>query len=685
MLPIQVQFQIHRFTMRGNFPIGLFFILLAIQLNLQAQHPETLPYGDEDFLYREESAEIPMEIFERYSDLRNNPLNINCATPDQLAESGLFSPFQVHILINYREKYGNLYSVYELASLTGFRALLLQEIAPYLTVGPCIENKYKGSDKHLILLNVGKIFPKAEGYGDSTKIKSGSGYSGIGGRTDVRIKSRMGNSLSMGLTYEKDAGERFLFNNRPEYMVGYLQYSGHRVLKQVVIGNFQLHHGLGLVNGTGFIHSTAGFLLNRRSMLRIRPYSSKSESRYERGLGLRLALRRIDLLGWVSYRKLDLSTAELSAENDEIDWREHIRESGLHRTNGETSGRNLGFRLHSGVQGLYRHKNLDVGILFGMESTGLSREGIDALGFAGNRGSNSYMSLHGNFQKGKWRVFSEFALSDWTSSALLAGVTMHLNDFIQGLLLLHHYDTYYSGSHPSSYASGSKINNEMGVAMHLQLEPGRLLIASFTGEVFHFPGPRYLSSVPSNGYRYGVTIRNSGAPEFKWRIRLSKKLWQSTPANTSFGLRSIQTSETTRCDLRFIYDHQLQWQSRLIFSYGSNITDSYPGYAIVQQISIHASQRLRTTIQFVVFEVQNWDHRIYLHEPGLYYDFSFPVCYGSGQKMVMTLAVKPFDKLTIAGKLALTSYQDRDTLGSGNDLIHGNEKWMLAMQLRLNL
>ena len=213
MLPIQVQFQIHRFTMRGNFPIGLFFILLAIQLNLQAQHPETLPYGDEDFLYREESAEIPMEIFERYSDLRNNPLNINCATPDQLAESGLFSPFQVHILINYREKYGNLYSVYELASLTGFRALLLQEIAPYLTVGPCIENKYKGSDKHLILLNVGKIFPKAEGYGDGRVL-----YSTIEeGSKDIYLDKLYELDIQLkldGTDYNKDAVISFISKDR---------------------------------------------------------------------------------------------------------------------------------------------------------------------------------------------------------------------------------------------------------------------------------------------------------------------------------------------------------------------------------------------------------------------------------------------------------------------------------------
>ncbi len=671
--------------MHGNFPIGFLVISLWVPLSLFAQDPEDLPFGEEEFLYQEETSEIPLEIFEQYADLRSNPLNINCATPDQLAESGIFSPFQIHTLIKYREKYGDLYSTLELASLFGFRASWIQEISPFLNVGPCIKRENKGRVKHMILLNAGLIFPKSEGFRDSTGIKTGSGYMGSPVRTDIRIKSHLGNSLSMGLTFEKDAGESYFNKHKPEYMSGYIQYHGHRQLKQVVFGNFQLHNGLGLVNGTGFIHSPAGFILNRGSMMRMRPYSSKSESRYERGLGIRLALRDFNLMYWASYRKLDLNTGKLNLESEQIDWKEHIRESGLHRTANELSGRTLGYRIHSGVQGLYRHKQLDVGILFGLESFGLSREGVQSLGLSINRGLNSFMSLHGKLHKGKWHIFGEFALSDFKATALLAGATWHLNDFMQGVLLLHHYKTEYRGSLPSSYAFGSKINNEMGAAMHLQLEPGQLLMVRFTGEVFHFPGPRYLCAVPSSSYKYAFTFQNSGAPEFKWRIRFTKKIWQTTPADHGMGLRSLNTNESTRCDLRFIYDHQVQWKSRLIITYGSNSRDSYPGYAFAQQLTVLPWKNLRTTFQFVVFEVPDWDHRIYLHEPGLYYDFSFPVCYGSGQKVVVTLKWKPNPVLSISGKLALTSYNNRDTLGSGNDLILGNEKWMLALQLRLDL
>jgi hypothetical protein len=694
--------------MPGNIPIGLIIFSLSVPLSLIAQNPEILQVEEAEFLYQDEGSEIPQELFERYTDLRSKPLNINCTSPDQLAESELFSPYQIHTLINYREKHGDLYSILELASLRGFSLSRVQKISQFLKAEPCIKKENKARVKHMILLHAGHIFPKAEGFGDGSEIKSDSKYVGSPVATDVRIRSQLGNSLSLGFTYEKDAGESYFYRHKPEYLSGYLQYHGYRQLSQVIIGNFKLHQGLGLVNGTGFIHSPEGYIINRTSMMRLKPYSSKSESRYERGLGVRLALRNFKLMYWASYRNLDLGTGKLNPEperseasdgeseqrgdqqsqpeqSQQIDWEEHIRETGLHRTTNELSGRNLGYRFHSGAQALYRHKQLDVGILFGLESAGLSRKGVDALGFTLNRGLTSFTSLHGDLHMGKWNIFSEFALSDFKASALLAGATWHLNDYMQGGLILHRYNRDYRGSFPSSYAYGSKISNEMGVAMHLQLEPGQQFLVSFTGEAFHFPGPRFLCSVPSSSYKYGVTIKNSGAPEFNWRVRVTKKIWQTTPAENGIGLHSIKTNDNSRWDLRFIYDHQVQWQSRLIISYGSSSRDSYPGYALAQQISILARRGLRTTIQFVAFEVPEWDNRIYLHEPGLYYDFSFPVLYGSGQKVVATLKLKPKPVLSISWKLALTSHRNRDTLGSGNDLILGNEKWLLALQLRLDL
>ena len=88
----------------------------------------------EELLYQDESSEIPIEFYEEKIDLIAQPVNLNRANPEQLEASGLFTPFQIHMLLKYRSEFGTLYSVFELAGLTGFRMARLREIAPYLTV-----------------------------------------------------------------------------------------------------------------------------------------------------------------------------------------------------------------------------------------------------------------------------------------------------------------------------------------------------------------------------------------------------------------------------------------------------------------------------------------------------------------------------------------------------------------------
>ncbi len=153
------------------------------------------------------------------------------------------------------------------------------------------------------------------------------------------------------------------------------------------------------------------------------------------------------------------------------------------------------------------------------------------------------------------------------------------------------------------------------------------------------------------------------------------------------GIRSTHASNLTRMDLRFIHNPTsgLQWQSRVVVSLLSESRQAIPGYAAVQQAGINALKKLKCTLQFVVFNVTDWDNRIYLYEPGLYYSFNFPVYYGKGQKISVVVSLKSGRKLTIAGKVSVITYHDRDHTGSSNDMIPGNKKWETGLQLRLNL
>ena len=673
--------------MPGRYHILFLLITVVIPRILYPQQPADPGHHAEELLFRDESAELPISFYESRMDLMSHPINLNTATTDQLGESGLFTPYQVHVLIKYREDFGELYSIYELGELSGFRNSRLSKIAAYLTVETGVGFKPKKNGHHMILINVSRILPEAIGYQSREVGQEGPVYAGSPIKTSMRIKTHVGRNLSIGLSYEKDAGEQYFRGMQPEFLSGYIRYHGYRFLKQLVLGNFQIHHGLGLVNGTGFLHSPEGLQINRNPILKLKPYASLNEYRFERGIGCSIDLNKLTLLAWSSYQKLDLSMSDKLKTLENPDWLEYHRKTGLHRTLNEVGGRSLAFRFHSGMQVLFRHENLSVGSMFGLEVAGLTRKGIDSFKVEMEPNLNGIFSLHGQWHRERLELFGEFASGKWPSTAILAGLRFHFNDFIQGLLMLHHYGPSYRGFLPSSYASGSNIKNEQGIAAGLHAEPGVLFTADFLVELFNYPNPRYLTRVPSTGYRYSCTFNNPGIKHLRWKFRIIKKVWQTTPGTDDIGLRSIKNSEVTRLDLRFIYDPELllKLQSRLVVSLLSGENKPIPGYAAVQQLSIHHRPYLSCTFQFVVFNVTDWDNRIYLYEPGLYYSFNFPVYYGTGQKVTSVVSLKTGRRMTLAMKASMITYHDRRETGSGNDLIPDNKKLEVGVQLRLSL
>ena len=140
-------------------------------------------------------------------------------------------------------------------------------------------------------------------------------------------------------------------------------------------------------------------------------------------------------------------------------------------------------------------------------------------------------------------------------------------------------------------------------------------------------------------------------------------------------------------DLQFEYipSNRIMWQSRIILSTYSDGSKNCISFAGVQKARAELSGNINVTVQFLVFDVPDWDNRIYLYEPGLYYDFNFPVCYGTGQKIVSVLTVKLFREITLACKGSLITYLNAENIGSGNDMIVGNKRWDVGLQIRIRL
>ena len=92
---------------------------------------------------------------------------------------------------------------------------------------------------------------------------------------------------------------------------------------------------------------------------------------------------------------------------------------------------------------------------------------------------------------------------------------------------------------------------------------------------------------------------------------------------------------------------------------------------------------LTAELQGSYFHTDDYDSRIYIYEKGLLYSFYTPSFQGEGVRLAIHFRYDMNKHWTAIAKLGQTTYFDRDEIGSGNDLIRGNKKTDVQMQLRL--
>ena len=98
--------------MPGNKKFLSLLFIAWIPISLQAQQAPLSLQDVEDLLYSNESALIPESLTGEYPESLSLTIDLNNASSEELEASGIFTPYQIHTLQTYREKFGPIYSIY---------------------------------------------------------------------------------------------------------------------------------------------------------------------------------------------------------------------------------------------------------------------------------------------------------------------------------------------------------------------------------------------------------------------------------------------------------------------------------------------------------------------------------------------------------------------------------------------
>lgn len=625
------------------------------------------------------------EELEELSARMQKPVNLNIATRRQLEQFPFLSDIQIEHLLAYVYIHGQMETLYELQLVEDMDRQTIRHLLPFVCV-EAINNepafrwktmlksaaKY---GKHEVLTRFDIPFYKRKGYEHT--------YLGPSVYNSVKYAFRYGDRLYAGVVAEKDAGEPFgaLHNRRGyDYYSFYLLLRNCGRLKTLAVGNYRLSFGQGLVLSTDYLMGKTIYAssFNHRSG-GIKKHSSTDEYNYFRGLAATVALaKHWDVSGFYSHRSLDGVTTggEITS----------IYKTGLHRSRKEADKKHLFTTQLTGGNISYQQNRIRLGITgvyyvfnrpYEPELTGYSKYNIHG---------NHFYNLGIDYAY-RWRRFSfqgETAIGKqgWASLNRLQYSP------VQGtqLLLIHRYYSYdYWAMFAHSFGEGSNVQNEHGYYLGIETSPFAhwTFFASF--DVFSFAWKKYRISKPSRGT--DGLLQATYTPHRQMSMYLKYRYKQKERDQT--GSKGTLTLPIFHHQLRYRLNYSLNdvFSTRTTLDYNhfhSQDRAATKGYQVTQMVSsLLPWARLFADVQGSYFYTDDYDSRVYISEKGLLHTFYTPSFQGRGFRFAVRLRYELNKHWLFITKFGETVYFDRKEIGSGNDLIRGNKKADIQMQLRI--
>lgn len=666
-----------------KFRIGALLSMLLMAFILEAQNTtvhlleETLEQlsveSEEEQNWEDELEELTRRLEE--------PININTATKQQLEQFPFLSDLQIENILAYVYIHGQMQTLYELQLVGEMDKRSIDLLLPFICAKAVDGKKGYPSIKSIlkygrqeVLTRLDIPFYTRKGYEKS--------YLGPSLYHSMRYGFRYGDYLQAGMAAEKDAGEPLfaLHNGKGyDYYSFYIFIKNMGRLRALALGNYRLSFGQGLVLSTDFrLGKTFSLSTSEYRSGGVRKHSSTDEYNYFRGAAATVnLLPSLDLSAFYSHRSMDgvIEGGEVTS----------IYKTGLHRTQKEAEktdafvmqlmGGNVTFEKSAfklGVTGIYYFLNLAY------------EPALRKYAKYNLHGNNFYnASVDYKYRLGRFSLIGEAAMGK-QGYAWLNRLGYNLSSDCRLLLIHRYYAHDYWSMFARSFGESSAPQNENG--WYLAAEAAPLAYWKFFASVdfFSFPWWKYRISKPSQGV--DVMFQATYSPGSNLSMYANYRYKQKERDVTGTSGAVVLPTFQHRCRYRLIYT-PATWKFQTTIDYNrfhSQGKTPSQGYLCTQATTYSfPSFPLSISLQGTYFHTDDYDSRVYASERGLLYSFYTPSYYGEGFHYSAYLRYHLNPMFMLLFKFGQTIYQDREAIGSGNDLIAGNKKTDLQMQLRV--
>jgi len=631
-------------------------------------------------------------IFDQLLAYYDRPLNLNKATSEELASLFLLNSDQIAGLRMHIERFGPLLDLNELQAVRGFSPQDIRLIQPFVTIGMQGGAKVIWKDifregKHDLMLRTQRVLQDRKGFLENDKGEIP--FAGDPWRAFMRYRFQYSNVLSAGFTAEKDPGETWLVNGKPDFFAFHLFARVNRRVKTVALGDYQVQFGQGLVmwSGLGF-----GKILNvsnaKRNGPGLRPYTSVDENRFLRGGAAEFQAGRWTAMVFGSRKKID---ASLTAVVDSTDSEEAIftalQFSGFHRTESEIANKNSVGESMAGGRIAYKGKKLQTGIggYYLEYDKPFVRDLQPYQYFDLNARQNAVIGADYAWFYKNTHFFGEAAMSQNGGIAALSGLIAALDPKVSVSVVWRNYAPDYQNLLAAAFGENTRNANEKGVYAGFSIKPNYKWELLGYVDYVRFPWLRYLADGPTTARDFMGQVNYSPKRRHSFYARIR---WRERGRNSADESLAIDTPvDQTRMQLRLNADYpvskSIRLKSRVEVSGYDFESTSERGLMIYQDVAFHPlDSRWSITARYAHFDTPSYDTRIYAFESDVLFAYSIPAYYGRGSRAYLMVQCKLNRQVSLWVRYGNWLYADRTIISSGNNEIQGNTLSELKMQLR---
>ena len=651
-------------------------IMMIMPLGLQAQEGHVWErYLSEVMTVEDSESESWERTYDLLCELEQQPLNLNTVTREQLEELPFLTAQQIEDMMEYRYRYGAMKSVGELMMIRSLGEVQRRLLTYFIYVG---DDASQRSPRLGDVLKYGRHeltatmrIPFYEREGDHEQ------YLGYPYRHWMRYQFSYGDYVKLGLVGAQDAGEPFFANRNKwgyDYYSSYLQPRNLGRLETLVLGNYRMSMGMGLVMNNGFGLGKIATLQNMgRSTNTLTAHSSRSNS-YLQGMGATIRLSTaFRATAFLSYTPLDATLNKDSTART-------ILTSGYHRTETEmakkhnlhalkTGGalRYEAHGLHLGVNALYVHLDRPLHPQRVSLYQRIYPYDQDFMNTSLDYGYVSHqLSLNG-----------ETALDKRGHIATINTFNIRLSDVLSMMALQRFYSYKYASLDAQSYSDGGRVQNESGVYLGLSWHPSPEFQVSAYTDYAYFAWAKYQVSQSSYSWDQLLQAAYTGK---RWNLGVRYRLRMKQKDDKDKKTLNDRWEHRGRLSAEYATDFGLSCRTQLDGGYCAYSEGEWGG--MVSESLSYTKDWLRLNIGAGYFHTDSYDSRVWLYEQGPLYAYSMNQFYGEGIRYWLMVRAAVGKRLMLTAKIGVTDYFDRSVIGSGYQQIEASSQCDLDIQLR---